>query len=505
MSQHPYQQAHGPTYPAQAGAFASTSSAVGSTRSGRQVKPVKPYTAPTQPIRARSGLNPLSKAHAHAAIAAANTPLGPPPPPQRHPLSLAPGAVPPLTRITGHGNERKQAMFTTFPARMRLGTSTLVQPNVPGPSSSNAAAKEPTSSAGTGANTPILAPGTRRIRSTVNYADLENLDDDLDLDSDAPGAADARKRGASGTPAGSRKRGALAEQQAGGGTPGPGQQQTAKVDGKPEVWGDGKSYLGVLPPGNLVQVQPTKGTKHTACTEDQLDEAAETPGVFIPVQIDLDVDTFKIRDCFVWNVHEKLITPQAFARIFCDDLDIDHSHLQEVSRQIQAQIDEQTLVAQFPLRSPEEEEEHVERDQRVVLNLDIQLGTLHLTDRVEWDLSSPLTPELFAATLVRDLSLSPSAAPVIAHALHEELHRSKRACLELGLFHADEATRLRRGAKPLEGVWREWNEAQSFGPRVERLSLDQLDKLEAERERVNRIAKQSQISGASRKAGRPKR
>lgn len=135
---------------------------------------------------------------------------------------------------------------------------------------------------------------------------------------------------------------------------------------------------------------------------------------------------------------------------------------------------------------------------------------------------------------MRDLSLSPSAAPVIAHALHEELHRSKRACLELGLFHADEATRLRRGAKPLEGVWREWNEAQGFGPRVERLSLDQLDKLEAERERVNRcvlfsvslvsvqscswtasltrasssscrIAKQSQISGASRKAGRPKR
>lgn len=322
MSQYGFQQQPGAPRPAQAGPLASTSSgaqtpsAGGATRSGRQVKPVRPYQAPAQPTRARSGLNPLRNQGVPGLPA---QPAGPPPPPQRHPLSQTPGAVPPLTRITGNGNERKQAMFTTFPARMRLGTSTLVQPNVPGPSSSSGG-KDGGTGSGTGANTPILAPGTRRIRSTVNYADLENLDDDDD-GSDAA-AADARKRGASGTPAaGSRKRGALAEggqQGAGAGTP--------KAEQKPEVWGDGKSYLGVLPPGNLVQVQPTKGTKHTAwcasalsiarvratgsiltlasrcSTEDQLEEAADVPPVFIPVQIDLDVDTFKIRDCFVWNV-----------------------------------------------------------------------------------------------------------------------------------------------------------------------------------------------------------
>lgn len=322
MSQYGFQQQPGAPRPAQAGPLASTSSgaqtpsAGGATRSGRQVKPVRPYQAPAQPTRARSGLNPLRNQGVPGLPA---QPAGPPPPPQRHPLSQTPGAVPPLTRITGNGNERKQAMFTTFPARMRLGTSTLVQPNVPGPSSSSGG-KDGGTGSGTGANTPILAPGTRRIRSTVNYADLENLDDDDD-GSDAA-AADARKRGASGTPAaGSRKRGALAE----GGQQGPG-AGTPKAEQKPEVWGDGKSYLGVLPPGNLVQVQPTKGTKHTAwcasalsiarvratgsiltlasrcSTEDQLEEAADVPPVFIPVQIDLDVDTFKIRDCFVWNV-----------------------------------------------------------------------------------------------------------------------------------------------------------------------------------------------------------
>lgn len=38
-------------------------------------------------------------------------------------------------------------------------------------------------------------------------------------------------------------------------------------------------------------------------TEDQLEEQAEKPAIFVPIQIDIDVDTFKIRDAFVWNIN----------------------------------------------------------------------------------------------------------------------------------------------------------------------------------------------------------
>ncbi|GJN90717.1 hypothetical protein Rhopal_003731-T1 [Rhodotorula paludigena] len=493
MSGYDYSSAAGG---AQGGAFASTSSGAappaigGSTRSGRQVKPVKPYTAPAQPTRARSSLNPHKNAAAHAAALAAAAAAGPPLPPQRHPLSAGTGAVPPLTRITGRGNEAKQALFTTYPARMRLGTSSLVQPSAlgkDGPAAGKDAAG--TGSAGTGASTPIIT-GSRRVRSTVNYADLENLDDPED-DSDAEHGAGGRlKRGGSGTPGVAAKKAKV---------------ETPKAEPKPEVWGDGKSYLGVLPPGNLVQVQPVKATKHSAFTEEQLEEHADVPGAFIPVQIDIDVDTFKIRDSFVWNVNEKLISPMSFARVFCDDLDIDVSHANEIARQIQEQVDDYTAIAQLPIRSEEEEKELVEKDWRVVVNLDVQIGTLHLTDKLEWDLSSSLTPELFAATLVRDLSLSSSAAPLIAHALHEELLRLKRSCLELGLLSADDATRNRRGAKALEGVWREWNDADKFGPKVERMSLDELDRVEADRERAARRQKRDRQIGGPRVAARPRR
>jgi chromatin structure-remodeling complex subunit SFH1 len=118
--------------------------------------------------------------------------------------------------------------------------------------------------------------------------------------------------------------------------------------------------------------------------------------------------------------------------------------------------------------------------------LDVQIGTLHLRDRIEWDLTSTLTPELFAATLVRDLSLPTSANPIISHALHEEIYRLKKSCLEMGLIGADDWQLRRKGSKPLEGIWREWTEAQTFGPIVQRLTIDELDKVEAERERASR-------------------
>ena len=244
----------------------STTPASGATRSGRVVKPVKPYTAPVQPARGSStrmmqgGGGRSSAAGGHATAAA--VPTGPPPPPQRHPLAVTLSAVPPMTRITGPGNEAKQAMFTTYPARMRLGMSTLMQPNAFAATAAATSNGTPAGGAGGasgtgGANTPVV-PGKRQ-RTTINYADFENLDDLLDGDEDedhhgnnnAMQQGGRARRGQSSTPAVQSARGKVAA-------------TTPAAPPKPEYWGDGKSYLGALPPGNLVQVQPVKTTKHLA-------------------------------------------------------------------------------------------------------------------------------------------------------------------------------------------------------------------------------------------------
>lgn len=64
-----------------------------------------------------------------------------------------------------------------------------------------------------------------------------------------------------------------------------------------------------------------------------------------------------------------MITPEAFARTFCDELDLPNTLVSEVAKQIKEQVQESTGVASLVLRSEEEEGECVEKDLRVVLNV----------------------------------------------------------------------------------------------------------------------------------------
>ena len=68
--------------------------------------------------------------------------------------------------------------------------------------------------------------------------------------------------------------------------------------------------------------------------------------VFVPIRVEFETDTHRIRDCFVWNLNERLISPESFARIFCTDLDLPTNPWAEmVANQIRAQLEEHEGVA----------------------------------------------------------------------------------------------------------------------------------------------------------------
>ncbi|KAH8916192.1 SNF5-domain-containing protein [Atractiella rhizophila] len=121
----------------------------------------------------------------------------------------------------------------------------------------------------------------------------------------------------------------------------------------------------------------------------------------------------------------------------------------------------------------------MQQDLRVIINLDVQIQTLHLVDRLEWDLASPLTPESFSLQLCSDLALTSESAPLISHAIHAELLKHRRECLELG---------LQAGGKGLKGVWRDWKEVIGgmWGPRLEIRTTEELDRIAADKERAIR-------------------
>lgn len=141
-------------------------------------------------------------------------------------------------------------------------------------------------------------------------------------------------------------------------------------------------------------------------------------------------------------------------------------------------------------------------------------------DHIEWDLLSPLTPEIFAKKLCMELGLSGEAVPLVAHALHEEIIKHKKDAIEWGVIggereQVDEgaadgdkprdrsgfglvkdktglglgwgrAPKDGRGPKILRSVWRDWVEAEELKTRFEELTTEDIERREIERERASR-------------------
>lgn len=80
------------------------------------------------------------------------------------------------------------------------------------------------------------------------------------------------------------------------------------------------------------------------CYDDRNMEAlhnnAKLPEVLVPIRLDLENDGLKVRDTFLWNKNEKLITPEKFAEILCDDLDLPpYQFVSHIAQAIQMQCD----------------------------------------------------------------------------------------------------------------------------------------------------------------------
>jgi chromatin structure-remodeling complex subunit SFH1 len=70
----------------------------------------------------------------------------------------------------------------------------------------------------------------------------------------------------------------------------------------------------------------------------------------VPIRVEFETDTLRIRDCFVWNLNETLVKPESFAKVFCADLDLPPVPWAEtVANQIRAQLEDHEGVASMDL------------------------------------------------------------------------------------------------------------------------------------------------------------
>ncbi|SPO31971.1 related to SFH1 - component of the RSC chromatin remodeling complex [Ustilago trichophora] len=420
----------------------------------------------------------------------------------RGPAPLAPGTPSAPPRPFGTAASAPtipQAMYSTFPARIKAGTTNLLQPMPQSeyydPSGKpldpfNTPTHDNTYSTG---STPYRASRTtgrsrRAAAGFIRYAEAGSSDDEFEEDTSRAGTEDEASRGV--------KRG---------------------LDDDDED--SSRAYLGLPPPASkMVAKRVYHRTNHVYHNDDDLARQAGRNEILVPIKIDLEAEQYRIKDSFTWNMNERLISPHHFAKLLLEDLDIPvEPYATQIMNMINQQIDDATGVADIELEpaaggvwasarigdkeaefslpvseraqyDPEEEATKegrpwdwglertdelqrqwrkqmakrldageglgdFEDDLRVIVDYEVQILRQMLRDRLEWDLCSPLTPESFARKLCDDLGLSGEAQTLIANSVREQLINHKRAALELGL--AGSGRVLKEKEKEIETAWAE--------------------------------------------------
>ncbi|EKM51678.1 uncharacterized protein PHACADRAFT_261963 [Phanerochaete carnosa HHB-10118-sp] len=486
--------------------------------------PANGRTNPSRKTRAAKGSSlaatPQPSTSAYPPTIQTNIPRVATPNAMGMPAALAqdPRAYPPRSALPTN----PQALRTSYASRLRTGATLLMQPVLSAPTA--------------------VAVATRSTRrgGFINYAEPGSGDEFPDagaIDSDdsdfiAGGGVKTMVRTTARLPskapvgAGVFSAGGVTHiVQAAPQTPMPAQRTSLD-----------QSYLGRIPPERFIAAKSAQSTSLPYFTPDSLEVQARKPVALIPIRVEFETDAHRIRDCFVWNLHEDLIPPEVFARTFVQDLDLpEHPWVELVANQIRAQLEEHEGVGSmdFDVANPFGPGEDEVPECRVILSIDVQIATYHLLDHIEWDLLSPLTPEQFASQLCADLGLAGEAVPLVAHAIHEELIKHKRDAIEWGIVGVDphpsahdDPDRPRdrsglsllkdktglglgwgrtpkdgRGPKSLRSVWRDWAETEEFKTRFEVLTPEEVERREVEKERASRRLRRetSKFQGSRRR------
>lgn len=243
---------------------------------------------------------------------------------------------------------------------------------------------------------------------------------------------------------------------------------------------------------NTLHVPPFKKimrkSRHRYLSKKDTKSLSEMTEVLIPIRLELDLDGFKLRDTFTWNINEAILTPEHFADLMCDDLDLQSQTFSKViSGSIKQQISEAAGYYEIPAPYIE--------DARIPIQLDILVGRTHFRDQFEWDVTSTTPPEVFAKSLVSDLGLGGEFVSVIAHSIHEQIHQTR-----VSLF--DQSFSASPG---LASVIREEKDTEDWSPYLEILSDDELEKIMIASERNSRRLRRSTIGGMNTRSSRSTR
>ena len=147
-------------------------------------------------------------------------------------------------------------------------------------------------------------------------------------------------------------------------------------------------------------------------------------------------------------------------------------------------------------QAPASDEHNPDDTYRCIVTLNIHLQNKLFTDKFEWSLLHPPgVAEQFAKQTCADMGLSGEWIPAMTHAIYEAVLRLKKeACESGGLVGGNGYGIANDALDGQEAGWRYDNEhlADEWEPKIERLSKEEIEKREGDRERqIRRLRRET--------------
>lgn len=253
--------------------------------------------------------------------------------------------------------------------------------------------------------------------------------------------------------------------------------------------------------------KPRPGRRATPAlkfNKKDMKKQAEQHEELVPVRIDVDWDKIKLRDTFTFNLHERLISVELLAVQLVEDMGLNPSLEKPVYDQVVQQIHEQ-LNDFYPFAYAEEDaldpelpySAYKNDEMRILVKLNITIGAHTLIDQFEWDINNPMnSPEEFAASMARDLSLSGEFTTAIAHCIREQTQLFTRSLYSVGhpfdgrpIEDADLVAAFL--PSPIPSVFRPQQQAKDYAPYLYENTEAELERTETMFSREQRRQKRS--------------
>ncbi|KAI0926467.1 hypothetical protein AcV7_005399 [Taiwanofungus camphoratus] len=297
-------------------------------------------------------------------------------------------------------------------------------------------------------------------------------------------------------------------------------------------------------------------------------EDANRPEQLVPIRLEFDVEHHKMRDTFVWNLNDPVITPEIFAQTIVDDYSLAPSYHSVITKAIQDQlsdfkahsttfgedgevnalvdsdvilkgtleegdvawweawrtkvrsntfhresgkaadnrsrkrrkivkeeVDDRSDLSAIPESdrpmSVDDFEEHdsmAHEEMRILIKLDIIVGSVKLEDQFEWDLeNTDPSPERFAEVYAKELGLGGEFKTAIAHSIREQVQIFQKSLFLVGHPSDGSAVQdddLRMSLLPsLTTAARSMDQVGAFTPLLNYLSESEIERNEKEREK----------------------